>query len=63
MLADLYLCSFMYYSSRKDYSNSDTSSKNDYDICTVWIFMATFGPFLIQYASLMKMLYHKGVFS
>lgn len=49
-----------------DFSRNEVDSGGfvyDYNICFVWISLSTFGPFLIQYASQMNLLYQKGAFS
>lgn len=36
--------------------------KYDYSIVFTWILMATCGPYIIQYSSMMNAIYHKGFF-
>ena len=35
---------------------------DDYNICFVWISLAIFGPYIIQYSSYISLLYHKGTY-
>lgn len=53
---DLQLAYKMYALSRVDFG------RDDYNICFVWICLATFGPYLVQFSSHMSLLYNKGVY-
>jgi hypothetical protein len=57
---DMRLAQFMYYISRR---NIDANVQNDYNKCFVWIILAVIGPYLIQYATLMSLLYNKGAYN
>lgn len=43
------------------YDMSRVESTEDYNTCFVLICIATFGPYLIQYSSILSMYYQKGV--
>lgn len=57
------LAAAMYQCSRKDkFDSYNKKFTNDYSICFIWIAMSTFGPYIIQYSTLMNQLYHKGMY-
>ena len=57
------LAAAMYLCSREDkFDAYDKRFSNDYAICFIWICMSTFGPYIIQYSTVMNQLYHKGLY-
>lgn len=53
----------MYYLSRDDKNfNKDVGFKYDYNIGFIIIAMAVFGPYIIQYSSMMNAIHNKGLF-
>lgn len=52
----------MYKLSRLELSVAGSDFVHDYNKCFVWISLSTFGPYLIQYASQINLLYQKGAF-
>lgn len=53
----------MYRESRKDKNKGvDDTFEFHYNICFIIIAMAIFGPYIIQYSSMMNAIHHKGYF-
>ena len=61
-VTDLSLAKNMYDSSRKEIKNGVMQVTHHYNLCFVWICLATFGPYIVQYSSQMSMMYQKGIF-
>ena len=59
---DLFLAKQMYEFSQAELTASGGDFTHDYNICFIWIILASIGPFLIQYSSQINILYHKGTY-
>ena len=57
---DLSLARMLYQFSREEKFDSEGNSQNHYNVCFVFVVLATMGPFIIQYSTQMLMMYNKG---
>ena len=52
----------MYQLSREDKAAEMGKFEHHYNIAFILVALATFGPYIIQYSSMMNAIYHKGYF-
>jgi len=62
LLTDVLFANHLYWLSRRDPDIKTGTFKYDYNISFLFVSMAIFGPYVIQYASMINAIHSKGLF-